>query len=75
MPAGRKVPPRSLLTMRGGTPTPTLESATQKFNERAFQLPRCGLHGSWPDFVQMRLRAGYDLVRHMPEARRLGDTR
>ena len=30
MPAGRKVPPRSLLTMRGGTPTPTLESATQK---------------------------------------------
>ena len=31
--------------------------------------------GVGPDFVQMRPGAGYDLVRYMPEALRVGDTR
>jgi hypothetical protein len=31
--------------------------------------------GVGPDFVQMRAGAGYDLVRYMPEALRVGDTR
>ena len=31
--------------------------------------------GVGPDIVQMRPRAGYDLVRYMPEALRVGDTR
>ena len=31
--------------------------------------------GVGPDFVQMRAGAGYDLVRYMAEALRVGDTR
>jgi hypothetical protein len=39
------------------------------------RFPIADYTGVGPDFVQIKPRAGYDLVRYMPEALRVGDTR